>query len=115
MKCSDVLKTWRLRKKNNLSEGMSYPLELHTRQGSIGKLMTGEFGHSTACNVFWTARSKLGSCCVGRACAAVVVSVCPAMNRSTNNTTYSASGIGRSVCRIFSDTTAFESYGVKTK
>ena len=35
------------------------------------------------------------------------------MNRSTNNTRYSASGIGRNVCRVFSETAAFESYGVK--
>ena len=60
-----------------------------------------------------------------RACAArvtvVVVCVClsvtqhltsRAMNHSTR---YSALGIGRKVHRIFSETTAFESYGVKTK
>ena len=36
-----------------------------------------------------------------------------AMNRSTNNTTYSASGIGRKICGVFSETAAFRSYGVK--
>ena len=58
------------------------------------------------------------------ACAArvtvVVVCVClslhstsQAINRSTNNTTYSASDKGRKLCRLFSETAAFESYGVK--
>ena len=37
------------------------------------------------------------------------------MNRPTNNTTYSASDKRRKICRIFSETTAFESHGVKTK
>ena len=35
-----------------------------------------------------------------------------AMNRSTNNTRYSASGIGRKLCTVLSETAAFESYGV---
>ena len=35
-----------------------------------------------------------------------------AINPSTNNTTYSGSSIGRNVCRVFSETAAFESYGV---
>ena len=65
-----------------------------------------------------------------RACAArvMVVVVCVsvgqsvprhlsprAINCSTNNTTYSASDKGRKICRIFSETAAFGSYGVKTK
>ena len=61
-----------------------------------------------------------------RACAArvtvVVVCVCQsvtrhltsrAINRSTNNSTYSASGIGRKIGGVFSETVAFGSYSVK--
>ena len=36
-----------------------------------------------------------------------------AINRYTNNTTYSASGIGRIKGGVFSETAAFEIYGVK--
>ena len=50
----------------------------------------------------------------------VVVCVCLSVhystshfNCSTNNTTYSASGIGRKICRVFSETAAFGSYGMK--
>ena len=51
----------------------------------------------------------------------VVVCVCQsvhltlhAINRSTNNTTYSVLGIGGKMCRVFSEIAAFESYSVKT-
>ena len=68
-----------------------------------------------------------------RACAArvavVVVCVCQSaglsvcvsplldisLHRFTNNTTYSASGIGQKVCGVFSATAGFESYGVKQR
>ena len=57
------------------------------------------------------------------ACAArvTVVVVCVSihypdiMNRSTNFTTYSVSGIGRIICSVFSETAVFESYDVKHK
>ena len=35
------------------------------------------------------------------------------INHSTNNTTYSVSDKGRKICRVFIETAAFESYGVK--
>ena len=38
-----------------------------------------------------------------------------AINRSTNNTTYSASDKGRKICGVFSETAAFGSYGVKNE
>ena len=49
------------------------------------------------------------------ACALSCVSVCQsvcyptsrAINRSTNNTAYSGSGIGRNICEVFSETAAF--------
>ena len=55
---------------------------------------------------------------VGCACLSVSQSVTRhltsrAINRSTINTMYSASDKGPKICRMFSETAAFESYGVK--
>ena len=63
--------------------------------------------HSCAASVTCSCRMCLSVCCQPKShCSR-------AMNRSTNNTRYSASGIGRKVCRVFSETAVFESYGVK--
>ena len=37
----------------------------------------------------------------------------PAINRSTNNTTYSTSNKGQNMCRVFSETAVFGSYCMK--